>query len=33
VQDIWQKKALGFYNEEILNNMFEQYATQRITMN
>ena len=33
VQDVWQKRALGFYNEGILNKMFEQYATQRISMN
>ena len=33
VQDIWQRKALGFYNEDILNRMFEQYASQRETMN
>ncbi len=33
VQDVWQRKALGFYNEKILNNMFEQYATQRISIN
>ncbi len=33
VQDIWQKKNLGFYDKEIINKMFEQYATQRISMN
>lgn len=33
VQDIWQKKKLGFYNESIINRMFEQYASQRESMN
>ena len=33
VQDLWQKKALGFYNDNILDKMFYQYATQRESMN
>jgi len=33
VQDIWQKKQLGFYSESIINRMFEQYASQRESMN
>lgn len=33
VQDIWQKKMLGFYNEAIINRMFDQYASQRESMN
>lgn len=33
VQDIWQKKMLGFYNESIINRMFDQYASQRESMN
>lgn len=33
VQDIWQKKKLGFYNESIINRMFDQYASQRESMN
>ena len=33
VQDIWQKKALGFYSEDIINSMFDNYASQRQAMN
>lgn len=33
VQDIWQKKKLGFYNESIINRMFDQYASQRESIN
>jgi len=33
VQDIWQKKMLGFYSESIINRMFDQYASQRESMN
>ena len=33
VQDIWQKKMLGFYNDSIINRMFDQYASQRESMN
>lgn len=33
VKDIWQKKMLGFYSETIINNMFEQYASQRESLN
>lgn len=33
VQDIWQKKALGFYREDIINRMFDQYASQREALN
>ena len=33
VQDVWQKHSLGFYNKEIIEDAFENYATQRISMN
>lgn len=33
VQDIWQKKRLGFYDENIINRMFAQYAQQRLSLN
>ncbi|MBP3688064.1 MAG: 4-alpha-glucanotransferase [Alphaproteobacteria bacterium] len=33
VQDIWQKKMLGFYDEAIINRMFGQYASQRESLN
>ena len=33
VLDVWQKKKLGFYNENIINKMFEQYASQREELN
>jgi len=33
VQDIWLKKKLGLYNENIINRMFDQYASQRESMN
>ena len=33
VQDIWQKKKLGFYDDATIDRMFDQYASQRQSMN
>lgn len=33
VQDIWQKQMLGFYSKNIIDRMFDQYASQRESMN